>query len=65
MDRRSLDLNFENNILLYDPATTAAIQARQAKFLAQSKPVQTETVVQWPMRRRLWNNAASLVGPLL
>ena len=28
MDRRSLDLNYENNILFYDPASTAEVRRR-------------------------------------
>ena len=65
MDRRSLDLNFENNILLYDRATTQLIRQRQQAFLAQSKQVKPDDVADWPTRRRLWNNVASLMGPLL
>ena len=29
MDRRSFDLNYENNILFYDPELTADVRARQ------------------------------------
>lgn len=65
MDRRSFDLNYENNILLCDEATTAAMRARQMEYLAQSRPVTATEVHAWPMHRRLWNNALTIVGPVL
>ncbi len=34
MDRRSFDLNYENNILLHDPTLTADMRARQQDYLA-------------------------------
>jgi cardiolipin synthase len=36
MDRRSFDLNYENNILLCDPATTAEMRRRQEEYLVIS-----------------------------
>ncbi|WP_111429470.1 cardiolipin synthase [Rhodobacteraceae bacterium DSL-40] len=65
MDRRSFDLNYENNILLQDAATTAAMRARQEQYLAQSSPVLLEHVRDWGPGRRLWNNALAIIGPLL
>lgn len=65
MDRRSFDLNYENNILLCDPAMTAAVRARQMSYLADSRPVTQETVLNWSWRTRLWNNALAVVGPVL
>lgn len=65
MDRRSFDLNYENNILLADPGTTAALRARQAEFIARSRRVTAEEVAAWPWQRRLWNNAVALMGPVL
>src|SRR5215216_4710678 len=65
MDRRSFDLNYENNILIYDAAMTAAIQERQRQYLAQSQPVTAETVAQWSISRRLWNNTIAMLGPIL
>ncbi len=65
MDRRSFDLNYENNLLLADPAVTAAIRARQAEYVASSRPVSTEEVAAWPVHRRLWHNAAAVMGPVL
>jgi len=65
MDRRSFDLNYENNILFYDDALTAEVRARQDVYLASSKPVTAADVAAWPMRRRLWNNAVGMLGPIL
>ena len=39
MDRRSFELNYENNILLCDPAVTAAMRERQEQYLADSRRV--------------------------
>lgn len=65
IDRRSFELNFENNILLYDKTLTAAIRARQQVYLAASVPVTAPEVANWPRRRRLWNNAIAMLGPVL
>ncbi len=65
MDRRSFDLNYENNILLHDRATTTVVRERQLAFLAQSDPVTIEEIQEWSMGRRLWNNALAMLGPVL
>jgi cardiolipin synthase len=65
MDRRSFELNYENNILFYDPALTAEMRRRQDSYLAQSHPVTAESVANWPMTQRLWNNAIAMLGPVL
>ena len=65
LDRRSFELNFENNILIFDAQLTEAIRERQEQYLARSKPISAEAVAAWPMHRRLWNNAIATLGPLL
>lgn len=65
MDRRSFDLNYENNILFCDEELTSAVRGRQETYLADSEPVHMEDVENWPMTRRLWNNTIAMVGPLL
>lgn len=65
MDRRSFELNYENNVLFYDPALTAAMRQRQECYLARSRPVTAEMVAQWPIYRRLWNNTIAVLGPVL
>lgn len=65
MDRRSFDLNYENNILLYDPEATAAMIDRQHAYLASSHPVSIDQVKSWGFLRRLWNNTIGMLGPVL
>jgi cardiolipin synthase len=65
MDRRSFELNYENNILFHDPALTAAMRRRQESYIAQSNPVAAAVVNDWSWRRRLWNNAVATLGPVL
>jgi cardiolipin synthase A/B len=65
MDRRSFDLNYENNILLYDSSLTAELRRRQDTYLAQSQEVTADMVAQWSTTRRLWNNTIAMLGPVL
>jgi cardiolipin synthase len=65
MDRRSFELNYENNILLVDPEQTAVLRARQDEFIASSQAVARDTVEAWAMHVRLWNNAIAMLGPVL
>jgi cardiolipin synthase len=65
MDRRSFDLNYENNILFYDPILTAEMRHRQDVYLAHSHPVTADMVAQWPMIRRFWNNTVAMLGPIV
>jgi cardiolipin synthase len=65
MDRRSFDLNYENNILFCDPSLTAAVRERQLQYLATSNRITCEIVDAWPMRRRLWNNSVAVLSPIL
>jgi cardiolipin synthase len=48
-----------------DAAMTAAVRDRQMSYLADSRPVTQETVLNWSWRTRLWNNALAVVGPVL
>ena len=65
MDRRSFDLNYENNILISDRETTAAMLTRQRFYLESSHPVTLEDVKSWSLIRRLWNNTIGMLGPVL
>ena len=65
MDRRSFELNYENNILLCDPDVTATMMERQNAYLEQSNQVTEEMVAEWPLHLRFWNNALAMVGPVL
>jgi cardiolipin synthase len=65
MDRRSFDLNYENNILLFDPALTAEMRRRQDAYIARSRPVTFAEVDAWRWWDRLSNNALAMLGPIL
>ncbi len=65
MDRRSFDLNFENNILFCDRHLTADVRQRQDEYISKSNAVTRESVQTWPMSRRLWNNTLAVLGPIL
>lgn len=62
MDRRSLDLNFENNLLFYSPPDAADIRARQLAYLADSRPVDPAWVRSRPAIKRLTDNILTMVG---
>ncbi len=65
MDRRSFELNYENNILLYDRSLTEDILQRQKEYIASSRLVTVEMVEAWTWYQRLWNNAVAMLGPVL
>lgn len=64
MDRRSLELNFENNILLYCRDTAAAIRDRQHIYLANAREVSRSDMRKRPMRRILWQNLLTIFAPI-
>ncbi len=65
MDRRSLDLNFENNVLLRDRRTVATIRVQQQAWLARSRMVTRAEVAGWSIGRRLWHNLLAMLSPIL
>jgi len=65
MDRRSFDLNYENNILLYNPKLTTEVRGRQEEYLAGAKEITLEDVTNWSLPRRFWNNSVAMLGPVL
>ena len=65
MDRRSFELDYENNILFYDKSLTEEMRQRQDSYIAKSKQITIEMVEHWPWHRRLWNNAIAILGPVL
>jgi cardiolipin synthase len=65
MDRRSFELDYENNILFYDRSLTEEMRQRQDSYIAKSKSITAEMVKRWTWRRRLWNNAIAILGPVL
>jgi cardiolipin synthase len=65
MDRRSFELNFENNILMYDPNLTETVRARQQSYIDSAEKISLQTVESWSLTRQLWNNSVAMLGPIL
>jgi cardiolipin synthase len=65
LDRRSFELNFENNILFADPAFASAVRQRQEVYLARSQRVTAQDLVQIGRPRRIWNNLLATMSPIL
>ena len=65
LDRRSFELNFENNILFADPVLAAAIRSRQDEYLADSDRVTRHDIAQFGILRRLWQNLLATMSPVL
>jgi cardiolipin synthase len=65
MDRRSLDLNFENNVLFESQALAAAVQKHQQRWLLDTIVVDHEGVVARSLPRRFVDNLLALASPLV
>ena len=65
MDRRSFELNYENNILLHDEKLTEDVRLRQKQYLESSRPMTLEMVNGWRWHQRLAYNTVAMMGPLL
>jgi len=65
LDRRSFELNYENNILFQDEELTKKIRERQLSYQWQSHEVTREQVASWSVTRRFFNNAVAMLGPVL
>lgn len=65
LDRRSFELNFENNILFHDPSMTAEMRERQQSYIDAAVPIDDRAVSRWTRPHRLWNNAIAMLGPVL
>ena len=62
MDRRSLELNFENNILLYSCNASGEIRDRQESFIARSREVSRTDVENRSLPRRFLQNLATMAS---
>jgi cardiolipin synthase len=65
LDRRSFELNFENNILFADGGFAAKLRARQMDYLGDSEPVTQEVVDGFGLAGRLWQNTLAMMSPIL
>jgi len=65
LDRRSFELNFENNILFEDREFACELRARQDEYLAQCDRVTREDVERYGLGLRLWQNLLATLSPML
>lgn len=65
LDRRSFELNFENNLLFADEAFAKIIRKRQLSYVADSDRVTAEQVAGYTVGQRLWANFMAMLSPLL
>jgi cardiolipin synthase len=65
LDRRSLDLNFEISMLVYDEDFASELRFLQTTYIEQSSPISSQEPSEWSLRRRLWQNGVSLIAPIL
>jgi cardiolipin synthase len=65
LDPRSLRLNFELNLEVYDPATAARLAAHFDESFARSRPVTAAELAALPLAARLRDAGAKLFSPYL
>lgn len=65
VDLRSFQLNEEASLLLHDRASVAVVEAVQRGYLDNSDPIERDAWMRRPRARRLAENIARLVSPLL
>ena len=65
VDIRSFQLNAEVSVLLYDAAEVAILEAIQDGYIHASEKVDPKTWQERPLSRKLMENWARLISPLL
>src|SRR5699024_5309521 len=65
MERRSLELNFENNILLCSRPVTQHIRHRQLEWLQDTYAVTHEKVKKRSLLHRIGDNIAAMFSPMM
>lgn len=65
LDMRSLRLNYEISLMIYDIGFSLQVRDLQNSYLAQSIPLNLTTWAERPILERLKENAAQLMSPLL
>jgi cardiolipin synthase A/B len=64
-DIRSFALNFEINLLFYGPEVAIQLHSQQRRYMADSFPLTAARWEQRPAARKLFQNIARLLSPLL
>lgn len=65
LDMRSLWLNFEMSLLVYDREFTARLRVMQDAYLARAPYLDRESWLKRPLRRKFLENTVRLTAPLL
>jgi len=65
LDRRSFELNFENNIMFADEKFARVIRKRQDDYIADSDRVTADEVSAYTLPARAWSNFLAMLSPLL
>jgi cardiolipin synthase len=65
LDMRSLRLNYEITLMIYDAGFSQQVRALQDQYLARSIPIDPASWSARPLSERLKENAAQLMAPLL
>ena len=65
LDRRSLELNFEVSMLVYDSDFASQLRYLQMSYIEKSTPVTLKEVDDWPLTQQLWQNAIGIIAPIL
>ncbi|MFI4862092.1 MAG: cardiolipin synthase [Phycisphaerales bacterium JB063] len=65
LDMRSMWLNFEITVAIYDESLTQSMVAMQRRYMEQSRHLDAKTWANRPFHWRVVENIARLLGPLL
>ena len=65
MDRRSLELNYENNILVIDVALAKALRERQDEYISASTSITLTDVQNYSLLKKLLYNVCAILSPIL
>jgi cardiolipin synthase len=65
LDRRSMELNFEVSIVVYDSDFTSRLRFLQRSYMGDSRRLDPDRWSGQPRLRRLLQNAAGMMSPLL
>lgn len=65
LDRRSFEINYEMNMLLFDRDLACELERRQQSYIDRARRITRAEVARWSLLRRLRNNLLALASPLL
>ena len=65
LDRRSLELNFEISMLVYDSDFASQLRFLQHSYIDGSSHLSLKEVASWSLGQRLWQNTVGLIAPIL